>query len=227
MYICQSQSPNSSSHPPIPPPLPLATFPPWCPCVCSLHLSLYFCPANWFIPLDRFLRGSWALGSSGISMGVLSPCLLARMRTELSLLAWPDRNLQELVQAALGCVCVSVDIPESKDSCSPFISAPQACGYSPPFASSPGPQIRSWRLAQVESSVHSGPISSSQGLEEVTWLGCSLCRSVAGQISFFKGDNFIYLFIYLYLFSLLRVSCRSRDLCCSTQALSCVIRTLS
>ena len=24
-------------------------FPPWCPYVCSLHLCLYFCPANWFI----------------------------------------------------------------------------------------------------------------------------------------------------------------------------------
>ena len=31
----------------IPPP-PLATFPPWCPYVCSL-LCLYFCLANWFI----------------------------------------------------------------------------------------------------------------------------------------------------------------------------------
>ena len=25
---------------------PLATFPPWCPYVCSLHLCLNFCPAN-------------------------------------------------------------------------------------------------------------------------------------------------------------------------------------
>ena len=31
-----------------PPPHP-ATFPPWCPYVCSLHLCLYFCPANRFI----------------------------------------------------------------------------------------------------------------------------------------------------------------------------------
>ena len=30
-------------------PLPTPTFPPWCPYVCSLHLCLYFCPANWFI----------------------------------------------------------------------------------------------------------------------------------------------------------------------------------
>ena len=26
-----------------------ATFPPWCPYICSLHLCLYFCPANRFI----------------------------------------------------------------------------------------------------------------------------------------------------------------------------------
>ena len=31
-----------------PPPAP-ATFPPWCPYVCSLHLCLNFCPANRFI----------------------------------------------------------------------------------------------------------------------------------------------------------------------------------
>ena len=31
----------------IPPPPP--AFPPWCPCVCSLHLCLYFCLANRFI----------------------------------------------------------------------------------------------------------------------------------------------------------------------------------
>ena len=30
-----------------PPPPPLS--PPWRPYVCSLHLCLYFCPANWFI----------------------------------------------------------------------------------------------------------------------------------------------------------------------------------
>ena len=30
-------------------PHPPATFPPWCPYVCSLHLCLYFCPAHWFI----------------------------------------------------------------------------------------------------------------------------------------------------------------------------------
>ena len=42
VYICQSQSPNSS-HPLTP------TFSPWCPYVCSLHLCLYFCLANWFI----------------------------------------------------------------------------------------------------------------------------------------------------------------------------------
>ena len=33
---------------PPPPPAP-ATFPPWCPYVCSLHLCLCFCPATWFI----------------------------------------------------------------------------------------------------------------------------------------------------------------------------------
>ena len=33
----------------ITPPPPPATFPPWCPYVCSLHLCLNFCPANWFI----------------------------------------------------------------------------------------------------------------------------------------------------------------------------------
>ena len=44
VYTCQSQSPNSSHHQP-----PTATFPPWCPYVCSLHLYLSFCPANWFI----------------------------------------------------------------------------------------------------------------------------------------------------------------------------------
>ena len=43
MYICQSQSPNSSHH------HPPATFPPWCPYLCSLLLCLYFCPANRFI----------------------------------------------------------------------------------------------------------------------------------------------------------------------------------
>ena len=32
-----------------PPPSPPAAFPPWCPYVCSLHLCLYFCPANQFI----------------------------------------------------------------------------------------------------------------------------------------------------------------------------------
>ena len=31
-----------------PPPLP-AALPPWCPYICSLHLCLYFCPANQFI----------------------------------------------------------------------------------------------------------------------------------------------------------------------------------
>ena len=45
MCICQPQSPNSSHHHHRPaPPLP-----PWCPYVCSLHLCLYFCPANRFI----------------------------------------------------------------------------------------------------------------------------------------------------------------------------------
>ena len=33
----------------IPPPPPPTTFRPWCPYICSLHLCLYFCPANWFI----------------------------------------------------------------------------------------------------------------------------------------------------------------------------------
>ena len=33
----------------ITPPPPPATFHPWCPYVCSLHLCLYFCPANRFI----------------------------------------------------------------------------------------------------------------------------------------------------------------------------------
>ena len=28
---------------------PPATFPPWCPYVCSLHPCLSFCPGNWFI----------------------------------------------------------------------------------------------------------------------------------------------------------------------------------
>ena len=32
---------HTTTHPP-----PLPRFPPWCPCVCSLHLCLYFCPAN-------------------------------------------------------------------------------------------------------------------------------------------------------------------------------------
>ena len=45
VYICQSQSPNSSHHYHPPP----TTFPHWCPYVCSLHLCLYFCLANWFI----------------------------------------------------------------------------------------------------------------------------------------------------------------------------------
>ena len=43
MYICQSQSPNSSHHHPCP------ALPPWCPYVSSLHLCLYFCLANGFI----------------------------------------------------------------------------------------------------------------------------------------------------------------------------------
>ena len=46
VYICQSQSPDSSHHHHHPPP---TTFPPWCPYICSLHLCLYFCPANRFI----------------------------------------------------------------------------------------------------------------------------------------------------------------------------------
>ena len=32
-----------------PPPPPPATFPPWCPYVCSLHLCLNFCPENRFL----------------------------------------------------------------------------------------------------------------------------------------------------------------------------------
>ena len=32
-----------------PPPPPLISVPPWCPYVCSLHLCLYFCPADRFI----------------------------------------------------------------------------------------------------------------------------------------------------------------------------------
>ena len=32
-----------------PPTPPTTAFPPWCPYVCSLHLCLYFCPANQFI----------------------------------------------------------------------------------------------------------------------------------------------------------------------------------
>ena len=32
-----------------PPPHPTPAFPPWYPYVCSLHLCLYFCLANWFI----------------------------------------------------------------------------------------------------------------------------------------------------------------------------------
>ena len=43
VYICQSQSPNSSHHP------TPATFPPCFPYVCSLHLCLNFCAANWLI----------------------------------------------------------------------------------------------------------------------------------------------------------------------------------
>ena len=50
MYICQSQSPNSS-HPP---------FPPWCPYVCSQRLCLYFCLANRFI-CTIFLDAVYAL----------------------------------------------------------------------------------------------------------------------------------------------------------------------
>ena len=45
VYTCQSQSPNSSHHHHV----PSATFLPWCPYVCSLHLCLYFCLADWFI----------------------------------------------------------------------------------------------------------------------------------------------------------------------------------
>ena len=43
VYICQSQSPNSSHHHSTP------TFPSRCPYVGSLHLCLYFCLANRFI----------------------------------------------------------------------------------------------------------------------------------------------------------------------------------
>ena len=39
VYMCQSQSPNSSHSP----------FSPWCPYVCSLYLCLYFCFADRFI----------------------------------------------------------------------------------------------------------------------------------------------------------------------------------
>ena len=45
VYTCQSQSPNSAHHHPHNP----VAFPPWCPCICSLHLFLNFCPANQFI----------------------------------------------------------------------------------------------------------------------------------------------------------------------------------
>ena len=45
MYV----NPNLPIHPPpSAPPLP-ATFPPWCPYVCSLRLCLNFCLANQFI----------------------------------------------------------------------------------------------------------------------------------------------------------------------------------
>ena len=45
-YQCIHVNPNLPVHHTTSPP---ATFPPWCPYVCSLHLCLNFCPANWFI----------------------------------------------------------------------------------------------------------------------------------------------------------------------------------
>ena len=47
-YCCIYVNPNLPIHPTTTTPPP-STFPPWCPYVCSLHLCLYFCPANWFI----------------------------------------------------------------------------------------------------------------------------------------------------------------------------------
>ena len=46
-YQCIHVSPNLPIHPTTT--TTPATFPPWCPYVCSLHLCLYFYPANQFI----------------------------------------------------------------------------------------------------------------------------------------------------------------------------------
>ena len=45
-HQCLHVIPNHPIH--HTPPTPTA-FPPWCPYICSLHLCLSFCPANWFI----------------------------------------------------------------------------------------------------------------------------------------------------------------------------------
>ena len=81
--------------------------------------------------------GSGAVGSSGIGTGVQSSCLLARIRAELSLLPWLERNLQEPVQVVLGGVCVAV--PEQNPRTDVNNSSRfQARGFSPP---SPLPQV--------------------------------------------------------------------------------------
>ena len=46
-HQCIHVNPNHPIHPPTTP-IP-HHFPSWCPYVCSLHLCLYFCPANRFI----------------------------------------------------------------------------------------------------------------------------------------------------------------------------------
>ena len=45
-----------------PPPPPPATFPPWCPYICFLHLCFYSCPANQFIcTILLEEQGSWCV----------------------------------------------------------------------------------------------------------------------------------------------------------------------
>ena len=56
-HQCIHVNPNRPIHRTTPCP---AIFPPWCPYVCSLHLCLNFCPANW-LTCTIFLGSTYAL----------------------------------------------------------------------------------------------------------------------------------------------------------------------
>ena len=58
-YQCIYVVPNLPVHPTTATLTPPTTFPPWCPQVCSLHLCLYLCLANWSI-CTIFLDSTYA-----------------------------------------------------------------------------------------------------------------------------------------------------------------------